>query len=70
MEKLKAHAAISELLAEYDLLLGYARGLDGRRLWAMSCRDQAQAEASATAYFEAAHVVARYFGIKLMPSVE
>ena len=70
MEKLKAQAAISELLTEYDLLIGYARGLDERQLWATSCRDQAQAEASASAYYEAAHVVARYFGIKLTPSVE
>ena len=70
MEKLKAQAAISELLAEYDLLLCYARGLDGRRLWATQCQDQAQAEVSASAYYEAAHVVARYFGIKLTPSVE
>ena len=70
MEKLKAQAAISELLAEYDLLLGYARRLDGRRLWPSVCQDQAQAEASASAYYEAAHVVARYFGIRLRPSVE
>jgi hypothetical protein len=70
MELLKAQSAISELLAEYDLMAGYANKLQpgGWQPWV--AQDQAQAEASASAYLHAAHVVARHFDIRLKPQVE
>lgn len=65
MELLKAQATISELLVECDRLLGYARKLDRSHLWLHEAQEQAQVEASASAYLASAHVVARHFGIAL-----
>jgi hypothetical protein len=70
MERLKAQAAISELLSQHDLLAGYASRLNGHGLQPWKAHDQAQAEAAAAAYHEAAHVVARHFAIRLTVQTE
>ena len=70
MDRLLAQAAICELLAEYDSLATYAARTNGSGLYPWEAAEQAQVESAASAYLASAHVVARYFGIKLRPQVE